>query len=53
MLAVGIVLKMWLRWFLVIPVVAIVYVLVLLVTRSITKQDLHGLRSVFKKSPVV
>ena len=53
MLIAGIILKTFLHWFLVIPCVAVVYLLVLLMTRSITKQDIIGLRSVFRKAPLV
>ncbi len=53
MLGVGILLKLIFHWFLVIPCVAVVYVLALLLTQSITKQDLIGLRSVFRKAPLV
>ena len=53
MLGAGIVLKMWFHWILVVPCVAIVYVASLLLTRSITKDDLFGLRSLFRKAPIV
>jgi len=50
MLVVGLILKIWLHWFLVIPFAALVYVGALLLTRAITKQDVIGLRSLFRKS---
>lgn len=50
MLGVGLVLKIWLNWFLVIPCAAIVYLGFLLLTRSITKKDLSGLHFLFRKS---
>lgn len=53
MFVAGIMLKTQLHWIVVIPCVAFVYVLALYFTHSITKQDVMGLRSIFKKSPVV
>lgn len=50
MLGVGLILKIWLHWMLVIPCAALVYVGALLLTRSVTKQDVVGLRSLFRKS---
>lgn len=50
MLGVGLFLKPKLHWFILVPCVAFVYLLSLHVTRSIVKQDLVALRSIFRKS---
>ncbi len=46
----GLLLKPRMHWLLVIPCVAAIYLCSLLLTRSITKQDIIGLGSLFRKS---
>ncbi|OGL70442.1 hypothetical protein A3C09_01945 [Candidatus Uhrbacteria bacterium RIFCSPHIGHO2_02_FULL_47_44] len=50
MLTSGLIMKIWFHWLLVIPCAALVYITVLLLTRSVTKQDVSLIRSLFKKS---
>jgi len=53
MFGVGMLLKPWLNWMLVIPCAALVYVGVLFLTRSITQQDCSRFSALFRKVPAV
>lgn len=53
MFGVGVLLKVWMNWFLIIPCAAIVYLGTLLLTKSITKQEIFRFRELFRKTPIV
>lgn len=53
MLLIGMFLKTWMNWILVVPCVAVVYIGLLFLTRSLTIQDVKNMRSIFQKAPIV
>jgi O-antigen/teichoic acid export membrane protein len=53
MFSIGVLLKQWMSWFLVIPCAAAVYFGMLIITKSVTKQEILRFKALFRKTPVV